>query len=119
MRITHMRFRKLVSRAIGYGHDAAEIEVALDDGDDPAVVSAELHRLVDAEVRQGEEREKLVGTLDEYRKEVVWLECQLSGLSNSINARRATIKRHNKFIADAVKAGVEVPSDISEDEIPF
>lgn len=119
MRITHMRFRKLVSRAIGYGHDAAEIEVALDDGDDPAVVSAELHRLVDAEVRQSEERERLVGLLGEYRTEVVILEGQLSGLTKSINARRATIKQHNTFIAAAIKAGIEVPADISEDEIPF
>lgn len=108
MKITAIRIRKLVSRATGYGHDAAEIEAAVEDGDDPAAVAEELHRLVDTQIRQGADADRLRYTLDDLRSEVVRLERQKSGLVRELADQREEICKHEALAEMAVKAGIKL-----------
>ncbi len=63
MRITHIRLRALRSHEHGYGHDAAEIEAALDPGDDPDEVAQRVRQRMEDELRQGADGKRLYGIM--------------------------------------------------------
>jgi hypothetical protein len=114
MRITAIRIRKLVSRATGYGHDAAEIEAALEDGDDPDTVATELRQRVDTEIRHSQERSLLDGILDELRYEVVRLERQRDGLHREIDDQRKIINDIEKLAEMANTMRIVLPPALDD-----
>ena len=119
MKITAIRIRKLVSRATGYGHDAAEIEAAVEDGEDPAAVAEELHRLVDTQIRQGADADRLRYTLDDLRSEVVRLERQKLALAQDIGKQAEAISKHEVLAEMAAKAGIKLGPVLDNLVMPF
>lgn len=119
MKITAIRIRKLVSRNVGYGHDAAEIEARLDEDDNPDVVAAELHRRVDTEIRQGAERQRLGETVTELYETVARLEREKERMEKQIKANRAEIAKHKELVAIADRAGIRLDGDLFDLLIPF
>ena len=119
MKITHIRIRVLRSRSTGYGHDAAEIEAQLEDGDDPDQVIADLRTRCETEVRQGAEVSRLMDTLDGMRGELRFAEDRRDALRKEERALRASIMASTKLINLAVKEGIELPADLSDAVIPF
>lgn len=113
MKITHIRIRKLVSRPVGYGHDAAEIEAALEEGDDPADVAARLHGQVEAEIRHGEERGRLFETLDELRDQVALAERRRDRLKGEIAEANAELEQIDGLCDLAKEHGIELPKSIA------
>lgn len=119
MKITAIRIRKLVSRSVGYGHDAAEIEAQIEEGDDPDAVAAELHRRVDAEIRQGAERNRLTVTMTELYDAVTDLERQKERLTKQVEANRKAIREHEGLLELANERGIKLDGDLADQLIPF
>ena len=119
MKITHIRIRVLRSRPVGYGHDAAEIEAQLEDGDDPGVVTTELRKRCETEVRQSAEASRLIDTIDSIREEVVFAERRRDELRKEANALHASIIGCTKLLGIAEREGIELPSDLTTHVIPF
>jgi hypothetical protein len=106
MKIKSIRIRELVSRPHSYGHDAAEIEAALEPGDDPAQVAADLRALVQAENRRGRECDTLRDTLDGLRDRVRREELLLQRLQAQVVAAQEIIRSHARIQAMAEAAGI-------------
>lgn len=119
MKITHIRIRVLRSRPVGYGHDAAEIEAQLEDGDDPDLVTTELRKRCETEVRQSAEASRLIDTIDSIREEVVAAERSRNELRKEADELRASIMGCTKLLNLAEREGIELPSDLTTHVIPF
>jgi hypothetical protein len=119
MKITAIRIRKLVSRPTGYGHDAAEIEAQVEEGENYEDVAARLHLLVEAEVRRGREIGSLAGTLDMLREDVVRLERTRTGIEGDIERIRDEIAAATDFAEAAEKAGLKLPPALQRLALPF
>lgn len=119
MKITAIRIRKLVSRPTGYGHDAAEIEAQVEDGDDVESVAASLHSHCEAEIRRGREFADLRRTLDDLRSDVMRLQRQRDGIEDDLKRIRDQIAEAQDFAEAAEKAGLKVPPALARLTIPF
>ena len=119
MRITHIRLRALRSHEHGYGHDAAEIEAALDPGDDPDEVAQRVRQRMEDELRQGAEGKRLVCTLDDLRAEVVRLENKRDGIELDLGRFYDMVRKCKAFMAAAKEKGLELPHELSSVGIPF
>ena len=93
MKITAVRIRVLRSHSTGYGHDAAEFEATLDEGDDAVSVAADLRRMCETEVRQAHEISRAYTTLESLREQIV-------GYERSVEGKKAESKK----LADMVRA---------------
>ncbi len=119
MRITHIRLRALRSHEHGYGHDAAEIEAALDPGDDPDEVAQRVRQRMEDELRQGAEGKRLVCTLDDLRSEVARLEDKRDGIERDLERFYDMVRKCKAFMAAAKEKGMELPHELSSVGIPF
>jgi predicted RNase H-like nuclease (RuvC/YqgF family) len=119
MRITHIRLRALRSHEHGYGHDAAEIEAALDPGDDPDEVAQRARQRMEDELRQGVEGKRLVCTLDDLRAEVRQLEDRRRALEDELETLKDIAEKCKAFLAAAKEKGLELPHELSSVGIPF
>ena len=114
MKITHVRIRVLRSRATGYGHDAAEIEAQIEDGDDVAEVAAELRRRCEAEVRQGADASRALDRITDLYEKLKRLEDQVAAKETQIKEARDLIGQFENFLTAAQKAGVHVPAPLAQ-----
>ena len=119
MKVTHVRIRVLRSRSTGYGHDAAEIEAQLEDGDDVAQVAADLRIRCEAEVRQGAEKSRVLDKLTDHYETLQRLEKQVEGYEAKVKAARDALGQFENFLDAAEKAGVHVPAPLAQNMIPF
>ena len=119
MKITHVRIRALRSRPTGYGHDAAEFEAILEDGDDPAEVAAELRKRCEIEIRHGAEVSRLIDTIDSIRSEVRHAEQRRDGLKKESDELRAAIMSCSKLVDLADREGIEMPAELTNHVLPF
>ena len=119
MRITHIRLRALRSHQHGYGHDAAEIEAALDPGDDPDDVAQRVRQRVEEELRQGAEGRRLVCTLDDLRSEVVRLENKRDDIERDLEGFDDMVRKCKAFLAAAKEKGLELPPELINVGLPF
>jgi hypothetical protein len=118
MNVTHIRIRKLVSRDTGYGHDAAEIEAQVEDGDDWEQVAIEVHRMVDSQIRQGKEAYGLRHCLDDLRTLVHNIERERDDLAKQISENRKIIQPYEKLEILARNHGIDT-AGLNDDGIPF
>jgi hypothetical protein len=109
MKITAVRIRVLRSRSTGYGHDAAEFEAQLEDGDDPIAVAADLRRMCETEVRQGAEISRNYDTLESLREQIIGYERSLEGRKAEGKNLAEMLGQFPAFVEAARKAGVRVP----------
>jgi GTP cyclohydrolase FolE2 len=120
MKITAVRIRVLRSRSAAYGHDAAEFEAQLEDGDDPIAVAADLRRMCETEVRQGAEISRNYDTLEVLREQLVSYERSIEGTKAESRKMTEMVNQFPAFIEAARKAGVRVPAMLDEElGIPF
>jgi len=119
LKITHIRIRVLRSRPVGYGHDAAEIEAQLEEGDDPDEVTAELRRRCEAAVRQGAEQSRIMDKISDAYDQLRSLEEQVKRNETQVKQARDTLHQFDAFIQAAAKAGVHVPQPLTHGLIPF
>ena len=119
MRITHIRLRALRSHASGYGHDAAEIEFALDPGDDPDEVTQRIRQRIDDELRHGAEGRKLNATLDDLRADVTRLADARDAIEADLERFKETAEACNAFLAAAKEKGLELPAELRNVGLPF
>lgn len=119
MKITAVRIRVLRSRSAAYGHDAAEFEAQLEDGDDPVEVAAALRAMCETEVRQGAEQARVTDRIGDLYGELRGLEDQVAGGEKRVKGARETLRQFDAFIQAAKKAGVHVPQALESSLIPL
>ena len=119
MRITHIRLRMLRSHVSGYGHDAAEIEAALDPGDEPDEVAQWVRQRLEAELRHGAEGRRLNATLNDLIEAVARAEAKRDAIADSLDAFQSTLEKCKAFIAAAKEKGIEIPSELNDVLLPF
>ncbi len=119
MKITAIRIRVLRSRSVGYGHDAAEIEAQLEDGDDATEVAAELRRRCEAEVTHGAEHARVLNKIGDTYATLKRLEDQAAGYEKQVKEARETLRQFEQFLEAAAEAGVHVPQPLARHSLPF
>jgi predicted RNase H-like nuclease (RuvC/YqgF family) len=119
MKITAIRIRVLRSRSTGYGHDAAEIEAQIEDGDDPDTVAAELRRRCETEVRQGAEHSRMIDTLDDLRRDLINYEREVARLKSDCDRARKAIKECEGLAELAAERGIPLTPEAERLALPF
>jgi len=105
MRIIAVRIGKLVTGP-GYNNTRAEVEVSVDEGENPDA-AADLARItVDREIRQTKEIDKLYTTLNGLREDVADAERELERLTRKIDLSRQIIRSNDRIQALAAAAGI-------------
>ena len=118
MKITAIRIRKLVSRERGYGHDAAEIEAAVEDGDNPEDVAATLHNMVDAQIRAGSREAHLRETMEQLYENIHGLERRRDIVNQELADQNAAIRKNDALIKLGKKHGIDV-TEAENATMPF
>ena len=126
MRITAIRIRKLRSHQHGYGHDAAEIEAAVEDGDDPAVVAETLHAAVEAELYRANRKHDALRSLSELNGQIATSEHEKARLERicaelkaDVARQRAIIAAHEKLAGLAKQQNLPGADNLLDDGRPF
>ena len=120
MKITAVRIRVLRSHSTGYGHDAAEFEATLDEGDDAVSVAADLRRMCETEVRRAHEISRAYTTLESLREQIVGYERNVEGKKAESKNLADMLRAFPDFVEAARKAGVRVPAMLNQElGIPF
>jgi predicted nucleic acid-binding Zn-ribbon protein len=117
MRVTAIRIRKLVSREVGYGNDAAEFEAEVEAGDDLQVVADKLHQLVGAEIAKAQGRDELIDNLADLQDQLTGLSRQLTALKAEIEENDRVIAAHEELAELARERGIRAASQLNP--IPF
>lgn len=120
MKITAIRYRRLKSQTVGYGHEAVEAEAQVEDGEAPDDALSALKAWVDRHVDAALRHEYNARRAEELANRVAGLESDRDRLRSEVERNREILRQHSK-LADLARAnGMGEQADLlNGEEIPF
>lgn len=119
MKITTIRFRRLQSHAVGYGHDAVEAEAAVEAGETPEETMAALKAWVLTELASEARLRSLERNASHLETEVARLKNERDDIVSDIERGRKVLREHDKLADLARRNGMGEQADLLGDGMPF